>query len=75
MASVMYTVVRMSSRKGAPRKAIPAAVRVQPSSDDVHEIVYFQRHKKDDAIERIPGREFMQRCPQGLALKLSAILT
>jgi Txe/YoeB family toxin of Txe-Axe toxin-antitoxin module len=65
----------MPDRKGRARTTMPPAVRIRPSSDDAHEIVYFQRHKRDDAGQAIPGREFLQRCPRSVATKFQAILT
>jgi hypothetical protein len=63
-------------RKRSLRTAIPADVHLRPSSDDQHEIFYFQRDKKDDPDQSIPAQKFLlQRCPRSVMIKLSAILT
>jgi hypothetical protein len=49
-------------------------VRTGPSPDDAHDIVYFRRHKDDDASERCPGRDFLDRCPVGVRAKFRAVL-
>lgn len=41
-----------------PSKTSP--VRTQPSSDDVHEVVYFQRHVDEDPGKSCPGRTFLR---------------
>ena len=50
-------------KRGKPPKKArskpAAAARTQPSSNDVHDIKYFQRHVKDDPTQAIPGREYL----------------
>jgi hypothetical protein len=48
--------------------------RVRPSSDDVHDIVFFQRHEDDDPNRSIPGRDFLNSCPTGIRGKFRACL-
>jgi hypothetical protein len=49
-------------------------VRTGPSPDDSHDIVYFRRHKTDDAAQACPGREFLDACPTGVRAKFRAVL-
>jgi hypothetical protein len=49
-------------------------VRLRPSSDDLHEIVYFRRHKKDDPGQSIPGRDFLETCPTKVRATMKAVL-
>jgi hypothetical protein len=37
-------------------------VRTAPSSDDVHDIVFFRRYPDDDPSESAPGRDFLNGC-------------
>jgi len=56
----------------APRGTAP--IRIGPSSDDVHDIVYFQRAKSDDPAGAIPGREFLATCPPKVRATMRAVL-
>lgn len=49
-------------------------VRVEPSPEDAHAIVYFRRHLDDDSEQSIPAREFIRACPNSVRAKLSAVL-
>jgi hypothetical protein len=49
-------------------------LRTRPSSDDVHDIVFFKRHAEDDARQTIPGREFLNGCPDGVRATMRAVL-
>lgn len=50
-------------------------VRTQPSSDDAHEVVYFQRHLDDDPGQLSPGRAFLRDvCPVKVRSTMSAVL-
>lgn len=52
-----------------------AVRRTKPSSDDSHQIVFFKRHKDDDAARRAPARDFLNtECPPGVRRKLQNIL-
>jgi hypothetical protein len=55
-----------------PRGALP--IRVGPSSDDVHEIVFFQRAKSGDPAGAMPGREFLATCPTKVRATMRAVL-
>lgn len=50
------------------------AVRVRPRREDPHEVVYFRRHRDDDANESIPGRDFLRSCPPTVRAKFAAVL-
>lgn len=50
-------------------------IRAKPSSNDAHEIVYFKRHRDDDADESIPGRVFLREtCPAKVRATMNAAL-
>ena len=61
------------ARKKPPRSGAPP-VRTAPSSDDAHEIVFFQRHPLDDPEETAPGRVFLNGCPPSARAKFRAVL-
>lgn len=48
-------------------------MRLGPSSDDSHEIVYFRR-TGDDSSQSIPGREFLSACPPKVRATIRAVL-
>jgi len=49
--------------------------RARPSSDDQHEIVFFQRHILDDINESTPGQDFLNEiCPEGVRRTFRAVL-
>ena len=49
--------------------------RTRPSSDDQHEIVFFQRHFLDDIKEATPGQDFLNDvCPLGIRTTIRAVL-
>lgn len=57
------------------RKRAPApSVRVGPSADDAHDIVYFKRHVKDDTSQAEPGRVALQSWPISVRAKANAVL-
>lgn len=49
-------------------------VRQGPSSDDVHDIVFFVRPARDDVPESCPGRDFLNGCPDKVRATLRAVL-
>jgi hypothetical protein len=52
-----------------------AKIRMGPSSDDVHAVVYFKRHPDDDPNESVPGREFLSKvCPPAVRATMRAAL-
>ena len=62
-------------KKPPPRRSrAPVQIRTGPSPDDPHDIVYFRRHKSDDASKSCPGREFLNGCPTGVRAKFRAVL-
>jgi hypothetical protein len=64
-----------SGKRGrTKRRALPPQVRVGPSSDDTHEVVFFRRHVKDDPNEAAPGHDFLNACPTGVRSKMRAVL-
>lgn len=63
------------SRKSARQRQVDSfAPRRRPSSDDVHEIVYFKRHRSDDPDETVPARDFLARCPPKVRATMRAVL-
>ena len=49
--------------------------RTRPSSDDQHEIVFFQRHILEDNDESTPGQDFLNEiCPAGVRRTFRAVL-
>lgn len=63
---------RRPKNRPTPRGAAP--IRVGPSSDDVHEIVFFQRARTDGPAGAIPGREFLATCPPKVRATMRAVL-
>ncbi len=55
-------------------KEIVAKIPTKPSSNDVHEIVYFKRHAEDDKRETIPGRVFLDSCPTPVQAHIIRVL-
>ena len=53
---------------------MPPQVRVAPSSDDPHDIVFFRRHLADDPAESCPGRDFLNACPTKVRATMRAVL-
>jgi hypothetical protein len=66
---------RRSRRRQAARTPAAPQVRIRPSSDDVHEVVFFRRHRDDDPEQAIPGREFLNGCPVEVRATMRAVLT
>ena len=64
---------RSTSKRVRPHP--PASrVRLSPTSDDPHEIVYFRRHEKDDPGQSIPGRDFLEGCPLKVRVTMRSVL-
>lgn len=63
---------RRPKNRPAPRG--PTPIRVGPSSDEVHDIVFFQRARSDDPAGPIPGREFLATCPTKVRATMRAVL-
>lgn len=61
-----------SSRRRSQRP-VPAEARTQPGPTDAYEVVYYKRHKDDDPAERVPGREFLARCPAKVRATMAAV--
>lgn len=60
---------KLSTHRGEIEK------RIRPSSDDQHEIVFFQRHILDDINEPTPGQDFLNEiCPEGVRRTFRAVL-
>lgn len=62
-------------RKRQKRKAKRPPVRVRPSPDDPHDIVYFRRHREDDQTRSAPGRDALNSYPSKVRVKMRAALT
>jgi hypothetical protein len=65
---------RSRRKKSIPGKPASQPIRVAPSSDDPHEVAYFQRHKDDDPAAAIPGRDFLNSCPVKVRATMRAVL-
>lgn len=63
-----------SRRKQPARTRGTPQVRIRPSSDDAHELVFFRRHSDDDQGQAIPGREFLNACPVKVRATMRAVL-
>src|SRR4051812_5118243 len=65
------------ARRKQSRRAtgIAASVRIRPSSDDTHDVVYFQRHAADDSAQRAPGRDALNSYPPKVRGTMRAVLT
>jgi hypothetical protein len=59
-------------RKKPPSK--PPAVRTGPSPDDPHDVVFFKRHRSDDAAEAEPGRAALNSYPAKVRATMRAAL-
>src|ERR1044072_6653549 len=64
----------MAPARKPPRHVGAPPVRIGPSSDDAHEVVYFRRHRLDDPDEAAPGGSFLNGCPPGVRAKFRAVL-
>lgn len=63
------------SRARKKSRAAPGpAIRVGPSSDDVHDVVFFRRHPDDDSLLRMPGRDFLDACPSKVRATMRVVL-
>jgi hypothetical protein len=62
------------SRPKPKRKPTASPMRTRPSSDDAHEIVYFERHRADDPATVAPGRDFLNACPAKVRATMRAVL-
>lgn len=64
---------KKSAKRDATKKIV-AKIPTKPSSNDAHEIVYFQRHAEDDKNETIPGRVFLDSCPIAVQAHIIRVL-
>lgn len=58
----------------ASRRSQAPQPKTKPSPSDVHDIVYFQRHKGDDPAMSTPGRDALQSWPDSVRSKVYAVL-
>jgi len=65
---------RGSAGKRSSQLPLPREARTRPSSDDPHEIVFFQRHIDDDPLQPSPGREALNSYPTAVRAKMRAAL-
>jgi len=66
---------RSRRKQSKPKDRLAPEVRTGPSPDDVHDVVFFQRHHDDDPSEATPGREFLRACPAKVRATMRAVLT
>jgi hypothetical protein len=64
--------VASKGSKSTRRSAAPQP-KTKPSPTDVHDIVYFQRHKSDDPTMSAPGRAELRSWPGSVRAKVSAV--
>lgn len=62
---------RRKRKKPQPRRP---AVRTGPSPDDPHDVVYFKRHRVDDASQSEPGRDALNSYPAKVRATMRAAL-
>lgn len=68
----LFRVTVVSPRRKQEHRA---KIRMGPSPDNVHAVVYFKRHPDDDPSESIPGREFLGKvCPPAVRATMRAAL-
>jgi hypothetical protein len=65
---------RASRAKAPPRSKAKSQVKTEPSVDDPHQVMYFRRHRDDDAAQTCPGQEFVNGCPSGIRARLRTVL-
>lgn len=62
---------RRKRKKPQPKRP---AVRTGPSPDDPHDVVYFKRHRADDASQSEPGRDALNSYPAKVRATMRAAL-
>lgn len=65
---------RSRRRQSRPGETAIPPVRSRPSSDDPHDVAFFQRHHDDDPGQAVPGREFLNACPIKVRATMRAVL-
>jgi len=65
---------RSRRRESRPRRDIAPPVRTRPSPGDVHDVVFFRRHREDDPGQAVPGRKFLNSCPVKVRATMRAVL-
>lgn len=60
--------------KGGSRKAANPTIKLGPTSDDFHDIVYFRRHKDDDPAQAAPGKDALESFPVKVRATMRAVL-
>ena len=61
-------------RKRKKPQSKPPAVRTGPSPDDQHQVVFFKRHRSDNAAETEPGRAALNSYPAKVRATMRAAL-
>lgn len=64
---------RSRDRRRARQTPTPI-VRTGPSSDDVHDVVFYRRHQQDDPGQAEPGRDFLNGCPPKVRATMRVVL-
>lgn len=65
---------RSRRSKRSRRSSVPRQVRIGPSSDDAHEVVYFLRRNRGESRPSAPGRDFLRSCPPKVRATMRAVL-
>lgn len=66
---------RRPARRPTKKRAPVPKVRTGPSPNDEHDIVYFRRHRDDDADQAFPGQAFLNDvCPTKVRATMRAVL-
>jgi hypothetical protein len=66
--------VSPDKRKPPKKSRARTAVPFEHSPDDPHDIAYFKRHAEDDQTEAMPGRQFIECCPDSVRVKIKTTL-
>jgi hypothetical protein len=65
---------RKAAKNADKPKGAAAPIKVEPTSDDTHSVVYFKRHQDDDPSRPAPGRNFLRSCPPKVRATMFSVL-
>lgn len=72
--SVVADSVHADDELEEAEEGLSLRVRVRPSPDDAHDIVYFRRHVRHDPGQSEPGRDALRSWPPSVRAKANAVL-